>query len=96
MLINISFIEFFLGSLFSFSMKLLFLFFPGLILGLWAAWPGIVIPNNWKCFRDIIEKSSKDQISFKAALAVSPKYLLKVKRKNNNSQIRIVFDACFR
>ena len=77
-------------------MKSLFLLLSGIVLGLFTAWPGIVIPNNWKCFRDIIEKSSKDQISFKAALAVSPKYLLKVKRKNNNSQIRIVFDACFR
>ena len=78
-------------------MKFLFLIFLGLVLGLWGAWPGIVIPNNWKCFRDIIDKSSNDQISFKAALAVSPKYLLKVKtQNNNNSRIRIVFDACFR
>ena len=77
-------------------MKLLFLFFPGLVLGLWAAWPGIVIPNNWRCFRDIIVKSSNKQISLKAALAVSPNYLLKGKSKNNNSKIRVVFDACFR
>ena len=77
-------------------MKLLFLFFPGLVLGLWAAWPGIVIPNYWKCFKDIIEKSSKEQISFKAALAVSPNYILKGNRVNNNSKIRVVFDACFR
>tara|TARA_S200000501_G_scaffold247830_1_gene232174 strand:- start:527 stop:760 length:234 start_codon:yes stop_codon:yes gene_type:complete len=77
-------------------MKFLFLLFSGLVLGLWFAWPGIIIPNNWKCFRDIIVKSSKDQISFKAALAVSPNYLLKGKRKNNNSKIRVAFDACFR
>ena len=77
-------------------MKSLFLLFSGLVLGLWAAWPGIVIPNNWRCFRDIIVKSSNEQISFKAALAVSPNYLLKGKRKNNNSKIRVVFDACFR
>ena len=77
-------------------MKSLFLLFSGLVLGLWAAWPGIVILNNWKCFRDIIVKSSNEQISFKAALAVSPNYLLKGKRKNNNSKIRVVFDACFR
>ena len=49
-----------------------------------------------KCFKDIIEKSSKEQISFKATLAVSPKYILKGNRKNNNSKIRVVFDACFR
>ena len=77
-------------------MKSFFLLLSGLVLGLWAAWPGIVIPNNWKCFRDIIVKSSNEQISFKAVLAVSPNYLLKGKRKNNNSKIRIVFDACFR
>ena len=77
-------------------MKSFFLLFSGLVLGLWAAWPGIVIPNNWKCFRDIIVKSSNEQISFKAALAVSPNYLLKSIRKKNNSKIRVVLDACFR
>ena len=77
-------------------MKFLFLIFFGLFLGLWISWPGIVIINNWICFKDIIEKSSKEQISLKAALAVSPNYLLKGKRKNNNSKIRVVFDACFR
>ena len=77
-------------------MKSLFLFLSGIVLGLWTAWPDIIIPNNWKCFRDIIVKSSNEQISFKAALAVSPNYLLKGKRKYNNSKLRIVFDACFR
>tara|TARA_B100000524_G_scaffold127010_1_gene62646 strand:+ start:361 stop:594 length:234 start_codon:yes stop_codon:yes gene_type:complete len=77
-------------------MKSLFLLCSGLFLGLWAAWPGIVISDNWKCFRDIIGKFDKEQISFKAALAVSPNYFLKGKRKNSNSKIRIVFDACFR
>ena len=59
-----------------------FLLLSGLVLGLWTSWPGIVIPNNWKCFKDIIEKSSKEQISFKAALAVSPNYILRANRKN--------------
>ena len=77
-------------------MKTLFLLLSGLVFGLCTSWPGIVIPNNWKCLRDIIEKSSKEQISFKATLAVSPKYLLKGNRKNNNSRLRVVFDACFR
>tara|TARA_Y100000746_G_C15043054_1_gene260366 strand:+ start:192 stop:425 length:234 start_codon:yes stop_codon:yes gene_type:complete len=77
-------------------MKSFFLFLTGLVLGLWTAWPGIVLPNNWKCFRDIIEKSSKEQISFKTALAVSPNYLLKGKRKYMISRVRVVFDACFR
>ena len=77
-------------------MKSLFFLFSGFVIGLWASWPGIFIPNNWKCFRDIIGKSKNEQISLKAALAVSPNYFLKGKRKNSNSKIRIVFDACFR
>ena len=77
-------------------MKSLFLLSSGLVLGLCFAWPGLVIPNNWKCIRKIINKSSKEQISFKAALAVSPNYLLKGKGNNNISKLRIVFDACFR
>ena len=77
-------------------MKFLILLFSGFILGLSTSWPGIVIPNNWKCFIDIIEKSSKEQISFKAALAISPNYLLKGNRNNNTSKIRVVSDACFR
>ena len=58
--------------------------FSVLVLGLCTAWLGIVIPNNWECFKDIIEKFSKEQISFKAALAVSPNYILKGNRINNN------------
>ena len=76
-------------------MKSLFLFFIGLFAGLWIAWPGILIPKNWKCFKNIIYKSSNDQISLKAALAVSPNYLLNG-NINNTSKIRIVSDACFR
>ena len=77
-------------------MKYLFLLFSGLIIGLWSSWPGIVNPNNWECFKDIINKSTKEQISLRATLAVSPNYLLK--RKNNKiiSKIRVVSDACFR
>ena len=74
----------------------LFLLLSGLFLGLFTAWPGIVIPNNWKCFKDIIEKSSKEQLSLKAALSLSPNYLLKGKRNYKSSKIRVVFDACFR
>ena len=77
-------------------MKSLFLLLLGLVLGLWTSWPGIFLPNNWKCFRDIIDRASKEQISLKAALAVSPSYLLKGKVNDNSSKIRIVFDACFR
>ena len=67
-------------------MRTSFLLLSGLVLGLWTSWLGIVIPNNWKCFKDIIEKSSKKQISLKAALAVSPNYILKGNRINKNSK----------
>ena len=77
-------------------MKAFFFFFFGLFIGLWTGWPGLINPNNWKCFKDIINKSAKDEISLKATLAVSPNYLLKGKNKKNPSKIRIISDACFR
>ena len=77
-------------------MKSLLLLLSGLVLGLWISWPWLVIINNWKSFKNIIEKSSKEQISFKAALAVSPNYTLNGNRNKNNSKIRVVFDPCFR
>ena len=73
----------------------LFLFF-GFFAGLYLSWPGILKPRNWKCFNEIIAKSSEDKISFKAALEISPSYLLKGKNKKKSSKIRIVADACFR
>ena len=60
------------------------------------SWPGILISNNWQCFFDIIEKSTEDKISIKAVLEVSPSFLIKSKKKNMNSKIRVVADACFR
>ena len=77
-------------------MKSLFLLFSGIFIGLCTAWPGLIIPNNWKCFRDIINKSSKEQISLKAVLAVSPNYLLKSKNNKRISKLRVINDACFR
>ena len=74
---------------------LLFLFF-GIFAGLYLSWPGLVIPENWKCFNDIISKSAEDKISLKAALEISPNYLLKGNNKKKASKIRIVADACFR
>ena len=77
-------------------MRSFLLFFSGMSIGLWISWPGIVIPNNWKCFKDIIAKSTNEKISLKAALALSPNYLLKGQKNNIASKIRIVSDACFR
>ena len=77
-------------------MKSFIFLLSGLLIGLLAAWPGLVIPNNWKCFMNIINKSTKEQISMKAALAVSPNYLFKRKKNKIISKLRIVSDACFR
>ena len=73
----------------------LFLFF-GIFAGLYLSWPGLVIPENWRCFNGIISKSVEEKISLKAALEISPSYLLKGKNKKTASKIRIVADACFR
>ena len=73
----------------------LFLIF-GIIIGLFLSWPGLVMPKNWKCFNNIIAKFADDKISLKAAMEISPSYLLKGKNKKMTSKIRIVADACFR
>ena len=73
----------------------LFLTF-GIFAGLFLSWPGILISKNWKCFNDIVEKSTEDKISIKALLEVSPSYLIKRKNKNMIAKIRVVADACFR
>ena len=77
-------------------MRFLLLLFTGIFVGLYISWPGILISNNWQCFIDIIEKSAEDKISIKAVLEVSPSYLIKSKKKNMSSNIRVVADACFR
>ena len=77
--------------LFLFHMQLLFLLFLGFVLGLLLAWKGIDIINNWKSFRNLIEKSSKEQNFFKAALTVCLNYLFKSKEKSNNPKIRVDF-----
>ena len=77
-------------------MKFFFLLFFGIFIGLYLSWPGLVIPENWKCFNHIIAKSAEDKISLKAALEISPSYFLKAKNKKTTSKIRIVADACFR
>ena len=70
--------------------------FLGIFAGLYLSWPGLVIPENWKCFNEIISKSSEDKISFKAALEISPSYLIKGNNKKTSSKIRVIADACFR
>ena len=77
-------------------MRSFFLLFIGIFVGFYISWPGILISKNWKCFIDIIEKSAEDKVSLKAVLELSPNYLIKSKKKNMNSKIRFVADACFR
>ena len=55
--------------------KFIFMF-VGVFIGLWIAWTGIIIANNWKCFKQVINKSTKNQISFKAALAIATKLFI--------------------
>ena len=77
-------------------MRYFLLLILGFFAGLYLSWPGLLIPENWKCFNQIIEKSAEDKISLKAALEISPSYFLKAKNKKTTSKIRIVADACFR
>ena len=77
-------------------MRLFFFLFCGILSGLYLSWPGLVIPENWKCFKDIIAKSTEDKISLRAAMEISPSYVLKSKNIKTDSKIRIVADACFR
>ena len=77
-------------------MKFFFFLFTGILFGFWISWPGIIFPNNWKCFVEIIEKSTKDEISLKALLSISPYYLLKAKSIDKTTKLRIIGDACFR
>ena len=77
-------------------MRYIFVLFFGIFAGLYLSWPGILVSKNWKCFSEIIEKGAEDKISIKAALEVSPSYLIKGKNKNLTSKIRVVADACFR
>ena len=55
--------------------------FLGIFVGLYLSWPGLLIPENWKCFKDVIAKSAEDKISLKAALEIPPNYFLKAKNK---------------
>ena len=77
-------------------MRFLGLIFFGIFVGLYLSWPGLVIPENWKCFNEIIAKSTEDKISLKAALEISPNYFLKAKNITTTCKIIIVADACFR
>mgnify|MGYP001483190367 len=77
-------------------MRSFLILISGMFAGLYLSWPGIVISKNWKCFNNIIAKSSEDRISIKAVMEVSPSYLIKTNKKNMPSKIRIVADACFR
>ena len=77
-------------------MRFLLFLFLGIFAGLYLSWPGLLIPDNWKCFNDIIAKSADDKMSLKAVLEISPSYLLKGKNRKITSKIRIVADACFR
>ena len=77
-------------------MRSLLFLLSGIVMGLCLSWPGIIIPKNWKCFNEIISKSIDKKISIKAALSLSPNYIIKGHKKKTASKVRIVSDACFR
>ena len=77
-------------------MRSFILFCSGISIGFWISWPGILIPNNWLCFHDIIAKSTNERISLKVVLDLFQKFILKGQYNNNASKIRIISDACFR
>ena len=77
-------------------MKIFLFILFGIFAGLYLSWPGLVMLENWKCFKQIIAKSKEDKISLKAALEISPSFFLKGGNKKTTSKIRIVADACFR
>ena len=64
--------------------------------GLYLSWTGLVIPENWKSFKDVIAKITKDKISLRASMEISPSYVLKRKNRKTASKVRTVADACFR
>jgi len=76
-------------------MRLFFFLFCGIFTGLCLSWPGLVIPENWKCFKEIISKSTEDKISLRAAMEISPSYVLKRKNRKTASKM-FVADVCFR
>ncbi len=77
-------------------MRSLFFLFIGIFVGLILSWPGMLISKNWKCFNDILVKSTENKVSIKALLEFSPSYLIKTKNRKMPSKLRIVADACFR
>ena len=62
-------------------MRFFLLLFFGIFVGLYLSWPGLVIPENWKCFNQIISKSAENKISLKAALEIFPNYFARLRIK---------------
>ena len=77
-------------------MRSIMFLFSGIIAGLYLSWPGILSFKNWKCFNDIVAKSSEDKIPIKVVLELSPSDLINSNNKTKPTKIRIVADACFR
>ena len=67
-------------------MRFFLFLFLGIFIGLYLSWPGLLIPKNWKCFNDIIAKSTEDKISLRAAMEISPSFVLKRKNRNMASK----------
>ena len=68
----------------------------GFFGGVWIAWPGIVVKENWTCAKEIALKSKQDRTDLRTLMAISPKFLLERQTSGPLSNIRIIGDACFR
>ena len=56
-------------------MKFFLFLITGIFAGIYLSWLGILILNNWRCFKDTLSK--EDKIPFRALLEVSSSYLIK-------------------
>ncbi len=68
----------------------------GIFSGLWVAWPGITVKQNWVCVKEIIEKSKDEKTDLRTLLSISPKYLIGKGKNDRLTNIRILGDTCFR
>tara|TARA_Y100001968_G_scaffold114826_1_gene104228 strand:+ start:1963 stop:2199 length:237 start_codon:yes stop_codon:yes gene_type:complete len=76
--------------------KTIFLLGVGVFGGLWIAWPGISLKDNWECALDVVTKSRDEKTELRALMTVSPKFLLRKKSSGPLEKLRFVGDVCFR
>ena len=72
-------------------------FILGMILGVWAIWPGLITEKGRKCFLKIIKDGSAGNVSLGTIFSITPNYLLKIhNEKDKYNKILLIGDFCFR